>query len=86
MAKFIIKESSITGNMNSRILQLIKDELSKHIDGLEFIGAMQTGNHAFCESKSFTEEQYRLMSPDNLKKWINETLNFRYENFTITIA
>jgi hypothetical protein len=86
MAKFIIKESSITGNMNSRILQLIKDELSKHIDGLEFIGAMQTGNYAFCESKSFNEEQYRLMSPDNFKKWVNETLNFRYENFTITIA
>jgi hypothetical protein len=86
MAKFIIKESSIQGNMNTRLLQLIKEELSRHIDGLEFIGAMQTGNYAFCESKQFTDEQYRLMSPDNFKKYVNETLNFRYENFTITIA
>ena len=86
MAKFIIKESSIQGNMNTRILQLIKEELSKHVSGIEFIGAMQTGNYAFCESKSFNEEQYTLMSPDNFKKYVNETLNFRYENFTITIA
>lgn len=85
MAKFIIKESSIQGNMNIRTLQLIKEELSKYISGLEFTSAIQTGNHAFCESKQFTEEQHRLLSPDNFKKYVNETLNFRYENFTIAI-
>lgn len=81
--KFLIKESSITGSMNTRILQLIKEELIKHIDGLQFEGAMHTGNFATCESKEFDESQYRLMSPERFKSYVNETLNFRYENFTI---
>ena len=83
--KFIIKESSIKEESNSRYLKLIQDELSKFVAGLQFELSLRNGNYSVCESTEFNESNYTLMSPDKLKNYINETLNFRYENFTIGI-
>lgn len=87
MAKFIIKESSIRDESNTRYLKLIQDELKKHIPLIQFELPMKTGNFSICESTEYTDNDFdpNFSSPNRLKEFINNTLNFRYENFTITI-
>jgi hypothetical protein len=87
MAKFIIKESSIRDESNSRYLKLIQDELKKHIPSIVFEIPLKTGNFAICESNEYTDNDFDVnySSPNKLKDFINNTLNFRFENFTITI-
>lgn len=80
--KLLIKENSVKGEKNTRIFNIISEELSKCISGLAFDIALQSGNVAVCESNEFDESKF-LMQPDKFKKYVNETLNFRYENFTI---
>jgi hypothetical protein len=80
--KLIIKETSINGDKNARIFSLLSEELSKFIDGISFDIALQQGNTAICESNEFTETNFK-MNPEAFRKYVNETLNFRYENFTI---
>jgi hypothetical protein len=84
MAKFIIKESSIEDKVNDRILGFIKAELVKFIPNLKFGGAPQQGNFAYCESSEFKDEDFGFnMDSDGLKRFVDNTLNFRYENFTV---
>lgn len=80
--KLLIKESSIKGDKNVRIFNLINDDLSKFVDGLGFDIALQHGNVAVSESNEFDATKLKI-NPDAFKKWVNETLNFRYENFTV---
>jgi hypothetical protein len=80
--KLLIKESSIKGEKNTRIFNLINDELTKFIDGIGFDVALQHGNTAIAESNEFDITRLKI-NPDAFKKWVNETLNFRYENFTV---
>jgi hypothetical protein len=81
--KLLIKESSIkSGEKNSRIFTLLSDELNKYVDGLAFDIALQQGNTAICESNEFDDTKLKI-NPDAFKKYVKETLNFRYENFTI---
>jgi len=84
MSKFIIKESSIKSGINQRSLQMIQDELSKYVDDLKFEISFPSGNYCIWESLEFTPDKHKLMSPEKLKVFIAETLNFRYENFTVT--
>jgi len=86
MAKFIIKESSIKEESNVRYLKLIQEELKKHIPSIQFEIPLKTGNYAICESSEYTENDFDIYSnPTKLKEFINNTLNFRYENFTTNI-
>ena len=80
--KLLIKETSIKGDKDTRTFNILTEELTKCIDGLAFDIALQSGNIAVCESNEFNESNF-LMQPDKFKKYVNETLNFRYENFTI---
>jgi hypothetical protein len=84
MAKFTIKESSITSDVNQKSLDLIKGELSKHLNGINFTMTVRQGNYAYWESNDFTAENYNLgSSEEGLKSFLNNILNFRYENFKI---
>jgi len=83
--KLIIKETSIKGEKNARIFGLLQEEICKYVDGLKFEMAFQNGNVASAESTDYNDSSYK-MAPDNFKKYVNETLNFRYENFTIIFA
>jgi hypothetical protein len=87
MAKFIIKESSIRDESNTRYLKLIQEELKKHIPTIQFELPMKTGNFAICESTEYTDNDIdpNFSSPNKLKEFINNTLNYRFENFTITM-
>jgi hypothetical protein len=86
MAKFIIKESSIKEESNVRYLKLIQEELKKHIPSIQFEIPLKTGNYAICESSEYTENDFDIYSnPTKLKEFINNTLNFRYENFITNI-
>lgn len=86
MAKFIIKESSIRDESNVRYLKLIQDELKKHIPSIRFELPLKTGNYSICESSEYTENDFDIYSnPTKLKEFIDNTLNFRYENFTTNI-
>ena len=87
MAKFIIKESSIRDESNTRYLKLIQDELKKHIPSIQFEIPLKSGNFAICESTEYNDNDFDVnySSPNRLKDFINNTLNFRYENFTITM-
>lgn len=80
--KLLIKESSIKGEKNTRIFNIINEDLSKYVDGLGFDVALQHGNVAVAESNEFDDTKLKI-NPDAFKKWVNETLNFRYENFTV---
>ena len=85
MAKFLIKESSIKEEINERTLNLINGELSKFIDGLKFNISIRQGNYAFWESNDFSDENFKHgVDYDKLKVFLDNTLNFRYENFNIT--
>ena len=83
MSKFIIKESSIKDGGNQRYLKLIQEDLCKYVSGLKFEMNFQQGNHAISESSEFDSNAHMIMSPDRLKLYIAETLNYRYENFTV---
>lgn len=85
MSKFIIKESSIKDGINQRYLSLIQEELAKYVAGVRFEIAFKQGNFAISESSDFDLNDYTIMSPERLLTYIKETLNFRYENFTITL-
>jgi hypothetical protein len=87
MSKFIIKESSIREESNTRYLKLIQDEIKKHIPSVQFELPMKNGNYSICESSEYTENDFDInySSPNRLKDFINNTLNFRFENFTITM-
>jgi len=83
MSKFIIRESSIKEGINQRYLKLIQDDLCKYVGGLKFEMCFQQGNYAISESSEFDSAAHIVMSPDKLKLYIAETLNYRYENFTV---
>ena len=84
MSKFIIRESSIKEEgPNQRYMKLIQDDLTKYVGGLKFEMYFQHGNHAMCESSEFESNAHIIMSPEKLKLYIAETLNYRYENFTV---
>ena len=84
MSKFIIKQSSIKEEgINQRYLKLIQDDLQKYVHGVQFEMAFQQGNFAVCESTEFDPAAHVIMSPDKLKLYIAETLNYRFENFVV---
>ena len=84
MAKFIIKESSITGDANTRTLGLITTDLKKYVKELSFNMTIRQGNYAYWESQDFTIENFNLgYDVELLNKYLSNTLNFRYENFII---
>ena len=84
MSKFIIRETSIKEDgPNHRYMKLIQDDLAKYVGGVKFEMYFQQGNYATCESSEFESNAHIVMSPEKLKLYIAETLNFRYENFTV---
>lgn len=85
MAKFIIKESSITGDANQRVLGLISTELKKYVNELTFNMTVRQGNYAYWESQDFTVDNYNQgYDADKLSVFVSNTLNFRYENFVVS--
>lgn len=85
MAKFIIKESSITGDANQRTLGLITEELKKYINELSFNMIVRQGNYAYWESQDFSTENFNQgCDVDKLNTFLSNTLNFRYENFVVS--
>lgn len=83
--KFIIKESSITSDANNRTLGLIKDELKKYVTDITFNMIVREGNYAYWESQDFSTENFNQnCDADKLNVFIDNTLNFRYENFLVT--
>ena len=86
MSKFIIKESSIKGEeCNTRSFSLIQEDLMKFIPSLKFEMAFKQGNFALCESTEFNDASFgNNQDADKLKVFLDNTLNFRYENFHIT--
>ena len=84
MANFVIKESSIKDEANLRTLSLIKTDLLKFLKDVNFNLAMRQGNYAYWESNNFTMEDFNLgMDGDKLQVFLDNTLNFRYENFKV---
>ena len=84
MSKFIIRESSIKQEgPNHRYMKLIQDDLEKYVGGLKFEMYFQQGNYVVCESGEFDSNAHIVMSPEKLRLYISETLNYRYENFTV---
>ena len=84
MAKFIIKESSITGDANPKTLGLISTELKKYVKDVTFNMTIRSGNYAYWESQDFTSENFNLgYDAELLKTYLSNTLNFRYENFVV---
>ena len=87
MASFVIKESSIKEDANPRILALIKTDLLKYIKDVNFNLTVRQGNYAYWESNEFTAENFNLgMDSDRLQVFLDNTLNFRYENFRIVYS
>ncbi len=85
MAKFIIKESSITSDANQRVLGLITGELKKYINELSFNMIVREGNYAYWESQEFDKENFNQgCDAELLEKYLSNTLNFRYENFVVS--
>jgi hypothetical protein len=84
MAKITIKESSIRENVNSRYFEMIKTELSKFVN-TKFTEMYKYGNYATADSFNIDATNFTLgNTPDTLEYYINNTLNYRYENFSIT--
>ena len=84
MASFVIKESSIQQDANPRILDLIKNDLLKYIKEVNFSLSLRQGNYAYWESNEFSVDNFNLgMDGDKLQVFLDNTLNFRYENFKV---
>lgn len=82
MAKFIVKESSIKEDANQRTLTLISTELLKFINEIKFNMTIRQGNYAYWESNDFNDENFNIgMDAEKLQVFLDNTLNFRYENF-----
>jgi len=87
MASFVIKESSIKEDANPRILALIKTDLLKYIKDVNFNLTVRQGNYAYWESNEFTADNFNLgMDSDRLQVFLDNTLNFRYENFKVVYS